>query len=242
MRERSVWGRTLPDAYHNALWDLWCLGHKVPCSQWGTQTIDCAMTMIVEEPLKEPRISRCTICGPRELEQYRQEMLDGILDFEVDRGKWAYTYHRRMGDQVDFVIRELREHPDSRRAVIDIRAPEDMGSEEPACLQHLQYFIFDGKLDCIATFRSNDACKATFMNAFALICLQERIAKELGLGVGVYTHRANSFHAYERDWDLLSAYVKSDKNTYYYKGDWDERMEDEKEDISKMVEQLRGQG
>lgn len=203
------------------------------------------MTMIVNHPLEEPMISRCFIGGVRELEQYRMEMLDGILDFEVQKGKWSYTYHQRMGSQVQFVIDELRRNPSSRRAVMSIRTPDDIGSDDPACLQHLQYFIRKGKLDCIVLFRSNDACKATFMNAFALILLQKRIADELGVPVGSYTHRANSFHCYEKDFNLLDSYVHRIKNnavsmvTYNYVGDWDELMEDERKDILAMVEELK---
>lgn len=203
------------------------------------------MTMIVNHPLDEPMISRCFIGGARELEQYRMEMLDGILDFEVQKGKWAYTYHQRMGNQIQFVIDELRRNPSSRRAVMSIRTPDDVGSDDPACLQHLQYFIRNGKLDCVVLFRSNDACKATFMNAFALIMLQKRIADELGVPVGSYTHRANSFHCYEKDFSLLDSYVHRIKNqaltmvTYNYAGDWDELMEDERDYIMEMVEELK---
>ena len=45
------------------------------------------------------------------------------------------------------------------------------------------------------------------MNAYALIMLQKRIADCLGIEVGTYVHRANSFHCYERDFQLLEKYV-----------------------------------
>lgn len=54
------------------------------------------MTMVVEDPLAEPMISRLFVGGYKELQQYVMEMRDGILDFEVDRGNWKYTYHDRM--------------------------------------------------------------------------------------------------------------------------------------------------
>lgn len=150
----------------------------------------------IDHPLQEPMISKLFIGGPKELEQYRQEMLYGILDFEVAKGKWKYTYHDRMVNysidnqvdapevisfnQIDFVINELKRNPSSRRAVILIRdVSEDAFSEDPACLQHIQYFIRDNKLHCKVLFRSNDACKASFMNAFALIQLQKLIADKL---------------------------------------------------------------
>lgn len=246
MYEKIVRSRTLPEAYHRALLALLECGIDTDCPDWNTTQREIALTMVVNQPLREPMISRCFIGGPRELEQYRQEMLDGILDFEVERGNWSYTYHQRMAPQIPFIITELKRNPDSRRAVIDIRTADDMGSDDPACLQHIQYFIRDGKLHCKVLFRSNDACKAAFMNAFALIMLQKRIADELGVPVGSYTHRANSFHCYEKDFPMLEGYVRRIKDgrdlTYYYEGEWDELMEEAKPAIAKMVEELKGRG
>ncbi len=248
MKEILVTGSTLPDAYHKALSGLEKEGLKSDCADWHTTQKEVSMTMVVEEPLAEPRISKLFIGGPKELEQYRQEMLDGILDFEVEQGNWNYTYHQRMGNQVDFVVDELKRNPSSRRAVICIRIPEDMGSTDPACLQHLQYFIRDGKLACKVLFRSNDACKATFMNAFALICLQERIAGRLGLPVGEYVHRANSFHCYEQDFDMLEGYVKridtaedTDDICFDYEDDWADEMESYRPEIAEQVRILKSQ-
>lgn len=245
MNEFIARGATLPEAYHQSLIMLHSLGDKTACPDWNTTQKEVSMTLTIDNPLQEPMISKCFIGGFKELEQYRQEILDGILDFEVERGNWAYTYHSRYVSQYKFIVDELKRNPYSRRAVMDIRAPEDMGSEEPACLQHIQYFIRDNKLHCKVLFRSNDACKATFMNAFALIMLQKRIADELGIEVGSYTHRANSFHCYERDYDLLNGYCKRitslplDELTYNYIGEWDEFMEASKPEIATMVEELK---
>ena len=241
-------GRTLPEAYHTALYKLRYFGAKSDCADWNTTQLECAMTMTVLEPLTEPMISRCFIGGAEELQQYVMEMLDGILDFEVGRGNWKYTYHMRYKDQIGFVEDELRRNPSSRRAVMVIRDKmADMYSDDPACLQTIQYFVREGKLDCMVLFRSNDACKATFMNAFALIMLQKRIADELGLPVGTYTHRANSFHCYEKDWSMLKGYVdrieKSWRNqgsvVYNYEGDWKEDMEDAIPTIMEKVKKLK---
>jgi thymidylate synthase len=144
------------------------------------------------------------------------------------------------------VIDELRRNPDSRRAVVFIRSEEDMHTGSPACLQHIQYFIREDKLHCKILFRSNDATKAAYMNAFALIMLQKRIADELGVGMGTYTHRANSFHCYERDYNMLEGYVRRIESgsdiTFNYVGDWDEQMEEAKLDIAEMVRKQKEKG
>ena len=246
MIETISYGGTLPEAYHHALSKLEWLGEKTPCPDYNTSQLEVSMTMVVDEPLVEPMISKLFIGGWRELEQYRQEMLDGILDFEVEKGNWKYTYHSRIAPQIPFILEELKRNPHSRRAVIDVRDWEvDAPSSDPACLQHIQYFVRNDALHCKVLFRSNDACKATFMNAFALIMLQKRIADELGYAVGTYTHRANSFHCYEKDYDLLAGYTERIYTdnikdlTYNYVGDWKDLMDDCKDDIRNMVEDLK---
>ena len=246
MKEILIEGRTLPETYHRALKALLRDGEITDCADWNTTQREVSMTMHVLEPLAEPMISKCFIGGPRELEQYRMEMLDGILDFEVDKGKWAYTYHRRFAHQIPFVVSELKRNPSSRRAVMLVRDNDsDMGSDDPACLQHIQYFIRDGKLCGKVLFRSNDACKASFMNAFALILLQSQIAEQLGVPMGDYTHRANSYHCYEKDFELLENYVKQiekegeEDASFDYEDGWDEIMEDERPGILQMVEELK---
>ena len=245
MKEIFVQERTLPEAYHKALLALEN-EPAIPCPDWNTEQKEVSMTYVVTEPLAEPMISRLFFGDPRSLEQYRQEMLDGIMDFEIERGNWVYTYHARYASQYQFIIDELRRNPWSRRAVMDIRSPEDMGSDDPACWQHAQYFVRDGALHCKILFRSNDACKASYMNAFALILLQKKIADALGLPMGTYTHRANSFHCYARDFDLLDAYIQRIKSgaevTYDYDGDWDELMEEQRPDIEEMVRQQKEKG
>lgn len=244
MIEKHIHGITLPEVYHKALSQLFGHGEIVDCPDWNTKQQELAMTMVVENPLMEPMISRCFIGGYKELEQYRQEMLDGILDFEIGRGNWSYTYHDRIAKQLPFMIDELKRNPYSRRAVIDVRDWEaDVSNNEPACLQNIQFFVRNNKLDCMVLFRSNDACKATFMNAFALIMLQKRIADELGYEVGTYTHRANSFHCYETDFELLKGYVTrilcEKDTTYCYTHEWEDLMEEAKPEIAKMVAELK---
>ena len=78
MKERLVSARSLPEAYHAALRVLHEEGEVTPCPDYNTNQKELSMTIFVEEPLAEPLISKLFIGGYRELEQYRQEMLDGM--------------------------------------------------------------------------------------------------------------------------------------------------------------------
>lgn len=250
--EFLVHGDTIPEAYHKALYFLDCCGNIVPCPDYGKKRKEVAMTIVVANPFQEPMISKFGCCGPEALQKYRMEIVDGIMDFEIGK-KWAYTYHGRIKDQRDFVIRELRRNPYSTRAVIDFRTPDDIDSSNPACLQNMQFFIRNGNLHLKVLMRSNDAFNATYANIFGFVSLQQSIANELGVEVGSYTHRANSFHAYEDYFDALHSaaerifYAASqDSLAFNYAQDWDLLMLDaipsildkvnkqrEKEDIHK---------
>ena len=250
MKEFFITGETLPEAYHKAILALGEDGDMADCPDYGQGQKECTMTVRVEAPAKEPRISKLIIGGPKELRQYELEMLDGILDFIVGKGEnlWEYTYHQRFAHQLDFIISELKREPFSRRAVMSIRDFEvDSQNTHPACLQSIQYFIRDGKLDCSILFRSNDLPEAFFMNAFALIRLQERIAEELGVGVGSYSHRSNSMHAYEKNFAMLEGFVQKiktcpeDELVYDYEGFFKDMMTEYDAEIEEMVKSKKAQ-
>ena len=241
MKTCFVTAESLPQGYHEALRKLYLSDSR-----------ECTMLINITNPLQEPMISKCGMYTPESLEQYRQEILDGILDFEASTEKWDYTYHKRMARWKDDVVRILRETPESRRAVIAIRDNEaDMPSDNPACLQMLQYMIREGRLHCWAVMRSNDAPRASFMNMFAFIMLQKEFAERLGVGVGEYTHFVTNYHVYEGEEEkelhkyamriaservLTALSLKlPDPLAIPYVGCWDALMEAEKPTIAAKV-------
>ena len=244
MIQMKCTGVSLPIAYHQSLVTLEQYGKDVPCPAWNTTCKEIGMELFVTNPLSEPMISRFFIGGFRELEQYRLEMLDGILDWAITAGREPYTYHDRYKDQLQAVIDELRRDKFSRRAKLIIARPEDITMADAPCLQYIQFFIRNGLLDCYALFRSNDALEAAFMNAYALIRLQERVARELGVKVGTYTHKATSYHVYDKDRqrlkDMVHRITHGNRSLYYrYKGDWDGLMEAERPGILADMDKLK---
>jgi thymidylate synthase len=245
MKEISVTGQTLPDAYHKAILALHSDGLITQCPDYDQLQKECSMTMEVTSPFSEPMVTKLFIGGHTDLQQYVMEVLDGILNFRIGSG-WDYTYNSRISEQLPFIYEELKRNPYSRRAVIDVREwkhDSEPGNTSPACLQHMQFFIRDGKLYLKVLMRSNDAPEATFMNAFAFIMLQKRVADKLGCRMGSYVHRANSFHCYEKDFKLLEGYVRSIESgneiTFEYEGFYKELMEEGIPEITKKVEQLK---
>jgi thymidylate synthase len=184
---------------------------------------DATMLITITDPLKEPMIHKDFPGGPEELQEYVMEVLDGIKDHLVrdpndpQDCRWEYTYHQRLFgyqaptlepiDQIEILCRKLAEAPHTRRAqAITWKVWEDNSCYDPACLQSVWCRVLeeDGEavLSMNVRFRSNDAYKAAFMNIFALVQLQKRIAERIAklssrpVRMGRYCHLADSYHIY----------------------------------------------
>ncbi len=184
---------------------------------------DATMLITVAEPLKEPMIHKDFPGGLEDLQEYVMEVTEGIKDHLVrDRQnpqdtRWEYTYHQRLFayevptlqplDQIETVCRKLAATPYTRRAqAITWKVWEDNDCYDPACLQSIWCRMIeqDGELvlSMNVRFRSNDAYKAAFMNIFALVQIQKRIAARVTeisgrpVRVGRYCHLADSYHIY----------------------------------------------
>jgi len=185
---------------------------------------DATMIIAVTEPLSEPMIHMDFPGGPVELQEYVMEVLEGIKDHLVrdpnnpKDTRWEYTYHQRLFgydvpgmkpcDQIETICRKLAKTPHTRRAqAVTWKVWEDNDCYDPACLQSIWCRILEEEADqpvlsMNVRFRSNDAYKAAFMNMFALVQLQKKIAARVSeligreVAVGRYCHIADSYHIY----------------------------------------------
>ena len=227
-------GRSLAEAWENSLLELSKNGAEVRTEYDAKDSdgsfaeppsLDATMIMVVEDPASEPLIHRAFPGGLEDLEEYRQEVLDGIKDHWVrDPGdpsdkRWEYTYHERLTayrvpglegriNQLDWVARKLSEAPYSRRAQAVTWQPWiDPDCDDPACLQSMWFRVLPGSedvwhLNMNVRFRSRDAFDAAYMNCFAFVHLMERMAGEIGrkagreVRLGRYVDMSDSYHIY----------------------------------------------
>jgi len=184
---------------------------------------DCTMVLTISEPLREPMIHKDFPGGPEQLQEYVMEVCEGIKDHLIrnpedpEDTRWEYTYHQRLFgydmpggnriDQIETMCRKLAEAPHTRRAqAVTWKVWEDNDCFDPPCLQNLWARMTEEEsgrvLSMNARFRSNDAYKAAFMNIFALVQLQKRMAERVSnlsgkpVRVGRYCHMADSYHIY----------------------------------------------
>lgn len=113
---------------------------------------------------------------------------------------YGYRIFEKFGfDQWEYVKTLLRRDPNSRQAVIHIKDPDSKPTRDLPCTIALQYFIRDKKLFATTYMRSNDIWLGFPYDVFTFTSLQIKLAFELGLDIGEYTHIAGSLHLYDRN-------------------------------------------
>lgn len=184
---------------------------------------DATLILTITDPLSEPMIHKDFPGGPLELQEYVMEVCEGVKDHLVrdpsdpQDTRWEYTYHQRLFayqaptlkpfDQIEMVCQKLARTPHTRRAqAITWKVWEDNDCYDPACMQSIWCRLLEQQdrpvLSMNVRFRSNDAYKAAFMNIFALVQLQQRMAARIAaltgrpVEVGRYCHMVDSYHLY----------------------------------------------
>ena len=121
-------------------------------------------------------------------------------DGETVNSAYGHRIFEKFGfDQWEHVKGLLKADPNSRQAVIHIKEPNPEKTKDLPCTVALQYFIRDGKLYATTYMRSNDIWLGFPYDVFTFTCLQIKMAFELGVGIGSYTHIAGSLHLYSRN-------------------------------------------
>lgn len=114
-------------------------------------------------------------------------------------GKFSYSYPERIGLKVEKVINELKKHPSSRQAIINIWNDTDidkLGKERVPCSIFYQVIQRGGKLHMVYVIRSNDLYEHWCYDVWIAIKLQEYIAKATGFKMGMFYQFVTSLHAY----------------------------------------------
>lgn len=91
------------------------------------------------------------------------------------RTEWERGNGKKNGfNQIEYVVDKLVKNPTSRRCVVSLFEPTGHTSmDDPPCLNHIQFLLRNGELNCHALFRSNDMLSAWGANAYALMHLQK---------------------------------------------------------------------
>ncbi len=131
-------------------------------------------------------------------------------------------------DQIEYIIRKLKEKPYSRRAqAITWRPLVDPFHIDPPCLQRIFMRVKDDKLIMQTTWRSRDLFRAWEANVNGMIRIQKYVADQLGLEMGHYLDFSNSLHIYGNTISEVKDMFKRMKN----------RGEEFPEEVIELLEQ-----
>ncbi len=168
------------------------------------------ITLVIRNPFNEPRISPVSPYKKNYCNQYADQLINGTdADFDYNYNDLLRHYNSttltptgnydEITDQIYSIIDRLTVDPISRRACATTWRPQEHGKSEcqnPPCLQHVQGWVRDNRFNMRVVFRSNDILGAAGVNMYGLTCLQEYMAKRIGVGVGTYYHDATIPHIY----------------------------------------------
>ena len=101
-------------------------------------------------------------------------------------------------DQLNHVIKLLKENPNTRQAAVSIYdAKEHIKYDyDTPCTYAIQFTIVHGRLDMCVTMRSNDLWYGFCNDQYQFSKLQEMMSEWLKIETGVYYHFAHNMHLY----------------------------------------------
>ncbi|MBN4836245.1 thymidylate synthase, partial [Enterobacter hormaechei] len=107
-----------------------------------------------------------------------------IEDEAIEHGRFGqYTipYYREGIDQIDWVVKEIKKNPNSRRLIVSGWNPQEVDDVDlPPCHTLFQFFVEDGKLSCQLYQRSADILLGVPFNIASYALLTHLIAAECG--------------------------------------------------------------
>ncbi len=110
-----------------------------------------------------------------------------------------HKYREGTFDQVDRVIYDLKNNPQSRRIMTNIYVHADLNEMNLyPCAYSVTFNVTDGKLNAILNQRSQDMLTANNWNVVQYSMLVIMLAKVCGLQVGELVHVIADAHVYDR--------------------------------------------
>lgn len=139
----------------------------------------------------------------RELQKMGVHIWDEWMREDGTIGK-AYGYQIAKYNQLDNLIKTIKEDPNSRRMIVNLWNNEDLDDMalQPCAYQTL-WSVSEDKLNCMLIIRSNDWFLGAPFNACQYATLVHMIAQVTGYKPGMFTIVVNNAHIYENHIDQI---------------------------------------
>lgn len=192
--------------HNNHIWDEWAFKKWVESDEYqGPDMSDFGRRCLVDEEFNK--------LYQDELNRFCQRVLDDD-EFASKYGELGNVYGKQWRnwttsdgqaiDQLQDVIDQIKNNPDSRRIIVNAWNPEDVinagskGSKAalPPCHVMFQFYVAEGKLSCQLMQRSLDTLLGCPFNIASYALLTHLIAHECGLEAGEFIHSIGDAHIY----------------------------------------------
>lgn len=110
-----------------------------------------------------------------------------------------YGYQIKRDDQIEYIIKELSDNPNSRRASMSIYDAKEnkLYKKDTPCTYALNFYILNDKLNMSVLMRSNDLWFGFCNDQYCFSKYLELIANKLNIEIGTYYHFVNNMHLYD---------------------------------------------
>ena len=120
-----------------------------------------------------------------------------------------HQYKEGMMDQVDRVIHDLKNNPDSRRIMTNIYVHQDLHEMNLyPCAYSMTFNVTDGRLNAILNQRSQDVLAANNWNVVQYAVLIHMLAQVCDLQPGELVHVIADAHIYDRHVDIIKELIE----------------------------------
>lgn len=115
-----------------------------------------------------------------------------------------YGYQWNRGDQINYVVNELKRNLESRRACISIYDAKEhhLYEKDTPCTMSINFYILKNKLNMSVLMRSCDLIYGFCNDQYCFSELQKMIANKLNIDIGQYYHYSTNLHIYEKHFNI----------------------------------------
>ena len=203
-------------------------GHKIKILPGLTFQIDIEkegfpILTLRKNPIKSPIAEQVWfITGERNTEFLRKytKMWDEFIEEDgTISSAYGYRWRHHFGrDQLDQLIKHLKEEPHSRQGVVITWDPSDDGlygnnlkatyKKNAPCPFAFTVNIAGGRLHLHNIVRSNDMMLGCPFDTFGFSLLMCTLAQKLEVSPGIYTHTISNAHIYDTHYDGAKELIK----------------------------------
>ena len=158
----------------------------------------------------ESNISYLTENGVTIWDEWADEQGDLGPVYGVQWRSWPTPSGEHI-DQIQQVLDQIRNNPDSRRIIVSAWNPSDIPDMALApCHAFFQFYVADGKLSCQLYQRSADMFLGVPFNIASYALLTHMIAAQTGLDVGEFIWTGGDCHIYDNHVEQVTEQLSRD--------------------------------